>query len=444
MKISHLIASGALLLTAQTSFANNDQANLRDELNAIFLQDKISRIKEQALSIRADLGESWIDENKQHELDVIKDGVDQLGNLMLGTYVIDNSPVLGTSLSAEITSGRQQYRILRDAHPKGHQCVSATFTVEDNDFFPADSFLGDQGQHQAVVRYSSASASPDSDATKDIRGSAVKVLLAEQNQEQEQSHDFLMITAPIIPTDTAEDFINLVKVARVANCIGIIEDEDSDSFFGAIRDFQQQVMAVGQCISDAGLSIFDVPKVVIALKRINDLNKDSAIESVFDKSFFGVSPYAFDDTVFKFEISPSQCDDANNEQTSLSAAETTSDKGLELNIKRVLSAGNACYDFNVVARPAFLTDKQAIETHSKTWDDMVYRTLERTKVATLMISQLSAASEISPLSCDEMKFTPANTAERFKPLGSLNRARTLVYEALSDFRLEANDYLRQR
>ena len=439
MKISHIIASGALLVSSQSSLANTDQVDLKQELSSYFLQEKIYRITDSDLSIREDLGESWINNSKQHELEVIRDGVDQLGNLMLGTYVIDDSPALNTNLSEEITSGRQDYRILRDAHPKGHQCVTATFDVEDNTFFPFGSFLGDSAQHEAVIRYSTATASPTSDATKGALGGTIKVLMGEQ------THDFVMISADTLPTDTAEEFINLTKVARLANCVSTIpESPGSDSLFGALYRFEQQVSAVGQCVSEAGLSILDIPEVVISLNRLNNSTESSEIESVFDKSFFGISPYAFDDTVFKFEMSQTECSEVNSENLSLTEEEALQDNGLENNIKRVLSAGTACYDFNVVARPYWLTNKQAIETHTKTWDEMSFSTLERTKVATVVVSQSDPATEISALTCDEMRFTPKNTADRFRPLGSINRARTIVYDALSEFRLEANDYLRQQ
>ncbi|WP_281557489.1 hypothetical protein [Thalassomonas sp. RHCl1] len=442
MKFLPLIGLATMLL-APPSYANDQvlEQALRQELDTHFLQDKIDSIDENDLSIREDLGESWINNSKQHELEVIRDGIDQLGHLMLGTYVVENSPVLATNLADEVTGGHQDYRILRDAHPKGHMCVNAAFEVLENDFFPKESFLGSTGRHQAIVRYSNASASPQSDADKDIRGGALKVLLPEQGQE----HDFLMITAPTIPTDNAEQFVNLVKVARVANCIGIIPEGESDgSLLGAIADFEQQVVALGQCIRDGGLSILDVPQVLLALKRVNDLNKDSEIESLLDKDFFSVAPYAYNDNVFKFEMSPVSCDEFNPEPSLLTAEEANADNGLERNISRVISAGNACYDFNVISRPLFLTDKQAIETHNKTWDEMAFYELERVKVATVSISQFEPGTAVSPLACDNMTFTPRHSAPGFRPLGSLNRARTLVYDALADFRLEANTYLRQR
>lgn len=438
MKIYQVIASGALIAATQTVFANNDHAELRQELNNYFLQDKIYRISEDDLTIREDLGEYWLKNSKQHEVDVIQDGVKQLGSLMLETYVITESPILNTNLSEEVTSGRQEYRVLRDAHPKGHQCVTAAFDVEANDFFPEGSFLGENAHHEAVIRYSTATASPTPDSSKGALGGAIKV------QVGDQEHDFVMITADKLPTDNAEDFINLVKVARIANCSSIVAgDSESDSFFGALFRFEQQVLEVGRCISDAGLSLFDVPAVVVSLGRLVSATNRSEVTSVFDKPFFGISPYAFDDTVFKFEMAQTACSEVNTEDMSLTAEEALLDNGIEQNIKRVLSAGTACYDLSVVARPDGLSDKQAIESLSKTWDEMSASELERTKVATVVVSQIDTASEISALACDEMQFSPDHTVDRFRALGSVNRARAIVYEALSEFRLEANEYLRQ-
>ena len=444
MKFLNMAATTALILAAQVSQADTQQAELRQELDSLFLQDKIYRIQESDLNIREDLGESWIDNDKQHELSVIQDALDQLGKLMLGTYVIDDSSVFTTSLDEEITSGRQEYRILRDAHPKGHQCVNASFNVNNNAIFPNGSFLGSSANHNAVIRYSSASNTPQVDSIRDVRGGAIKVSVGDQN------HDFVMLTSETFPTDNAEQFTNLVKVARVSNCINIIPDnEDSNdgflgSIFGPIYDFNQRVLAVAQCIGNSELSILDLPGIVGAGIRFVDLQNSSEIESVFDKSFFGVAPYAYNDQVFKFEMSKADCENSNPESLGLNSSEETANRGLESNIQRVLSAGNACYDLNVISRPSDLTNKQAIETHTKTWDDMSYQNLPRTKIASVVVSQLEESTNIDPVSCDEMQFNPGNTLDNIKPLGSLNRARALVYESLSDFRKETNAYLRQQ
>ena len=129
MKLSKLVAGGALLLVTQISFATVEQSELRNTLDALYVQDKVASITDSDLTIREDLGESWLNGSKEAELEVVKDVINQLGKLQLGTYVVDDSPALLTYISEEITSGRQDYYILRDAHPKAHQCVNASFTV---------------------------------------------------------------------------------------------------------------------------------------------------------------------------------------------------------------------------------------------------------------------------------------------------------------------------
>ncbi len=444
MSLLKITASTVLALATQLSQADIAQSKLRQELDSLFLQDKIYRIQDSDLSIREDLGESWVDNDKQHELRVIQEAVDQLGKLMLGTYILDDSSVMITSLDKEITDDRQEYRILRDAHPKGHQCVNASFNVQSNSIFPEGSFLGSPANHNSVVRYSSASNTPQIDSIKDVRGGAIKVSVGEQ------THDFVMLTSQTFPTDNSEQFTNLVKVARASNCINIIPDnEDSSegflgSIFGPIYDFNLRVFSVAQCIGDSELSILDLPGIVGAGIRFVDLQNSSEIESVFDKSFFGVAPFSYNDNVFKFEMTKSVCSSENPESLGLTTNEETADRGLENNIQRVLSAGNACYDLNIINRPSDLTHKQAIETHTKTWDDMSHQTLDRTKVASVVISQLDNSNNMDAVSCDDMQFSPGNTLDNIKPLGSLNRARSIVYKSLSDFRKETNAYLRQQ
>ncbi len=437
MKTILLASCSALLLASHTSFATVEQTQLRDTLDALYVQDKITSVLDSDLTIREDLGESWHNDSKDAELEVVRDIIGQLGKLQLGTYVKDNSPALVTNVSSEITSGNQDYYIMRDAHPKAHQCVNASFTVEDNDFFPSGSFLGDSNiQHDALVRFSSANPTPDSDAIHMVRGAAVKVLMGEQ------THDFVMMSIPNFPTDNVEQFSNLIKVGRTRNCLNIIADPENDSPLGPLFDFAYMLNKATQCLIESDFNLLDLPETVGSIMRFNQVGEESEIKSVFDYDFFSVTPYAYEDTVFKYEVSPATCGEPNSEDLSFTEEEAAHSEGLENNIQRVLAAGPACYDLNVVARPTDISDKEAIETLIETWDEKSSQVLDRVKVASIVIPQITQGTEISSLACDEMRNNNGRNANGFKPLGSINRGRVPIYDRLSAFRLQANEHLR--
>lgn len=436
MKLSKLVAGGALLLVTQASFATVEQSQLRNTLDTLYVQDKVASITDSDLTIREDLGESWLNGSKEAELEVVKDVINQLGKLQLGTYVVDDSPALLTYISEEITSGRQDYYILRDAHPKAHQCVNASFTVEYNNFFPSG-FLGNGDiQHDAIIRFSSSNPTPGSDAVNGVRGAAIKVLMGEQ------THDFVMQTEPHFPTDNVEGFSNLIKVGRTRNCLSIVPDPDNQSPLGPLFDFTYQLAKSIQCLAESDFNLLDLPETVASIMRFQEGFKDSPIKSAFDFDYFSVTPYAYEDIVFKYEVSPATCAEPNSEDKSFTAAEAADSNGLENNIQRVLAAGLVCFDLNVVARPTDISDKDAIEMLVTTWDEKSSQVLERVKVASIVIPQLSTGTEISSLACDEMRNNNGRNAEGFKPLGSIGRSRIPIYDRLSAFRLETNQHLR--
>ncbi|MEH6347306.1 MAG: hypothetical protein V7785_19580 [Bermanella sp.] len=432
MKFSKLVASSALLFSAQASFATVEQAELRDTLDVLYVQDKVASITGSDLTIRKDLGESWLNGRKADELEAVRDIIGQLGKLQLGTYVVDESPALTTNISEEITSGRQDYYILRDAHPKAHQCVNASFTVEENDFFPSG-FLGDGNiQHDAIVRFSSSNPTPESDAVNGVRGAAIKVLMGDQ------THDFLMQTDPEFPTDNVYQFANLIKVGRTLNCLDIVSDPDN----GGLLDYAYQLAEATECLIESDFNLLDLPETVASIQRFQEGFANSPIKSAFDFDYFSVTPYAYEDIVFKYEVSPAICSEANIEDKSFTEEEAADSDGLEKNIQRVLGAGAACFDLNVVARPTDISDRDAIETHLTTWDEKSSQTLERVKVASIVVPKLVSGTEISSLACDEMRNNNGRNADGFKPLGSISRSRIPIYDRLSAFRLETNQHLR--
>jgi len=426
------ILVGVFVASTPASYASDpEQEALKDELRELFLQEEIDNITADDLSIRRDLGESWLRWSKSYELGVVKSLVETIGNLQLESYISDDSPVALTSLADEIDNGEQQYRMLRDAHPKAHQCVNTEFIVNENDVFPADSFLGAAGNYGAVVRFSSTGPSPRSDTVKDIRGAAIQVMTPEG-----EPHDFVMTSDKTFVTDNSQQFLSLIRAIRLGGCMEAIkEDED-------VNHWAAKLWSAGQCLAESEVSIFDVPSIISGAIATRRSTEAADVNSVFEKSFFSATPYAYENTTFKFEMSPADCTEYNDEDFSMSETELTEVEGLGSNIRRVLDAGPACYDLNAIVRPRGLSNFSAIERLTKSWDERSHRTNTRHRVASVVVSQIATDDGISPLECDEMTINPGHMMAGFKALGSVNRARAIVYERLSSFRTRSNEYLR--
>src|SRR4051812_30799361 len=99
----------------------------------------------------------------------------------------------------------------RDAHPKHTGLLQATFTVAAD--LPAALRVGlfaEPRTYQAWIRTSNASAKPQSDAVKDVRGLAIKLLDVPGEKipesDEPRSQDFVLLSTPAMPLGTVRLF----------------------------------------------------------------------------------------------------------------------------------------------------------------------------------------------------------------------------------------------
>ena len=102
---------------------------------------------------------------------------------------------------------------LRDAHPKAHGCVKATFKV--NDRLPPELAQGvfvPGKTYQAVIRFSNGNADPmRPDVKKDARGMAIKLLGVPgdkilPDERDAPTQDFVMINHPVFFLDDPDRY----------------------------------------------------------------------------------------------------------------------------------------------------------------------------------------------------------------------------------------------
>ena len=106
----------------------------------------------------------------------------------------------------------------RDAHPKHTGLLEGVFTVDPA--LPADLRVGlfaEARSYQAWVRTSSASDKPQSDAVRDVRGLAIKLLDVPGEKipesDEPQTQDFLLLSHPSMPLGTVRLFHDAIVYA---------------------------------------------------------------------------------------------------------------------------------------------------------------------------------------------------------------------------------------
>lgn len=285
----------------------------------------------------------------------------------------------------------------RDAHPKHLGLLKATFTIEPQ--LPAELSVGlfsKAGTYDAWVRSSNASGTPQSDAIKDIRGFAIKLLDVPGDKipesDEPRTQDFLMISHPLMPVGTIQLFHDLVYYSI----------EKTPLHFLAKMLLTRR---------------FDVLKGLVVAR----LQPTSPL----DIRYWSTTPYLFGaDRAVKFSVIPTS-------RYRSRLPDKPSSTYLSDNLEKHLAEYDATFDFVV----QFQKDAASmpIEDASIEWKESAspFR-----KVATLTIpKQTFRTAERNELA-EVLSFSPWHAGVEHRPLGSINRARLRVYKALSDFRHE--------
>ena len=119
----------------------------------------------------------------------------------------------------------------RDAHPKHHGCVPATFEVHDLkglEGLLAQGLFQRPGKYEAWVRFSNA-IKVRNDLDRDARGMAIKVM-GVPGGVSEGTQDFLLVTHRSFFTRTPADFVDFpAAVAGAGQSVALFREESSGS-----------------------------------------------------------------------------------------------------------------------------------------------------------------------------------------------------------------------
>lgn len=307
---------------------------------------------------------------------------------------------LTARLKAKIIQDNPTGIMRRDAHPKMHGLVKAEFIVETD--LPEELRIGlfkEPKTYQAWIRFSNGSGTINPDKENDIRGMAIKLMGVPgekllESEKHAQTHDLLLISTNRFVTKNVEEFDGLVKALTGSLSAKIV------FFFSHWR------------------VVFNLLRSM--LKFANPLQI----------RYFSATPYLLGNRAVKYSAIP-------HVASPDSIPSHPADNYLRLAMVRQLQSGDAVFDFAVQLQ----TDSKAmpIEDPGVEWSEALspFR-----KVATIRILQQEFDTEAQNVFGEHLSFTPWHALPEHRPLGGINRARKIVYNAISTFRHEANQVSR--
>lgn len=299
------------------------------------------------------------------------------------------------ALFQQVVDSRPRTPAKRAVFLKPHGCASATFEIPAD--LPAKYKVGlfaTPGAHRAWVRLSSDTVPTTKDQRNNTIGLGVKVLdvpgtkvLA--GEESFTTHDFLMQNINVFFTDTAADFLAFETAA----------------FAG--RDAQW---------------LAEHPRTDQILKDM-----ERPVENVLGSRYWSTTTYRFGDRDYaKYTARPCGA---------IAPEAIPGDDGnyLRTRLVRDLAASEACFELQVQLRGE---DKASMPLDQATveWDETksVPQTVAKVTVAKQDIGQNEAL-------CESMSFTAWHALPEHRPVGSINKARGIIYKHLADLRRSRNN-----
>ena len=279
---------------------------------------------------------------------------------------------------------------------KPHGCGAATFEVLAD--LPAKYKVGlfaTPGVHRAWTRHSSDTTPTKPDQANNTIGFAVKVLDVPGpkilgGEEAFTTHDFLMQNINVFFSDTAKDFLEFNEAA----------------FSGKLDPYLAQ-----HARSNEILNAMEKP-----------------VENVLGSRYWSTTPYKFGEKEYaKYTAKP--CGTANAE-----AIPTDDNNYLRTRLTRDLKANEACFELQVQLRTPEKPGDMPLDAATVEWDETkaVPQTVAKVTIAKQDIDQNEAQ-------CENMSFTAWHALPEHKPVGSINKARGLVYKHLADLRRSRNN-----
>ena len=284
----------------------------------------------------------------------------------------------------------------RDAHPKMHGLVEAEFIVHNNlpDVYKVGVFY-EAKTFKTWVRFSNANSTPQPDIKRDIRGIAIKLTqVAGFNLTDEKdclaNQDFLLINSDVFLCADIEIFDGMVLAMQ-------------GSLWQKLRFFVCHPSVVWRLITS--FQIFASPLQI---------------------RYFSSTPYLLGDRAVKYCVTPVV--------SKIATIPVNPDNNfLRSAMQKQLNTAPAELVFGIQLQAN--TRSMPIEDASVRWDEAASPFVP---VATLRIPTQNFDTATRDQQGENMRFSPWHCLPIHRPLGSINRARRLVYHGISEFRRRVN------
>ena len=292
--------------------------------------------------------------------------------------------------------------VRRDQHPKSHGCVKAEFTVHNN--LPEKLRCGifkEPRTYNAWIRFSSSAPSIQPDIKKDAHGMAIKLVGVEgekvlEAEKHEKTHDFILANNQAFFVRSTADYIIFADAFAKNKLL---------SFFFRWNPFKWKLHELKSMLSATQKSVSNPLQI----------------------QYWSQTPYKLGNYAVKYSAKP------HSSQSDPIPA-SPSFNYLEEAMAKQLADEDAYFDFMIQVQ----TDpvKMPVEDATIIWDESLS---PFEKVATIRIpSQVFNTPERLEFA-ENLSFTPWHALPEHRPLGSTNRVRRKVYEAVSKLRHERND-----
>lgn len=284
----------------------------------------------------------------------------------------------------------------RDAHPKMHGLVQAELIVHDN--LPPTYRVGvfaAPTTYKAWVRFSNASGKAQPDSKRDIRGMAIKLEGVPGDKLSDEPdcathQDFLLISTDVFLCDNLQTF---------------------DGMVGAMQG------SLWRKVSFFGCNLGVVWRLLRAFK---------VFANPLSIRYFSSTPYLLGEHPVKYCATP----------VAAGAAPVPSHPGDNF-LRDAMAAQLAGQPAEFIFGIQRQTDSRSmpVENAAKRWDEAAS---PFEAVATLRILAQNFDTSQRNQQGEDMRFSPWHCLALHRPLGSINRARRVVYHGISQLRRRVN------
>jgi hypothetical protein len=285
--------------------------------------------------------------------------------------------------------------VKRDAHPKAHGLVTAQFIVLDD--IPEQLRYGvfkAPRTFDALIRFSAGNVEVQEDTVPQAAGMAIKLLGVEgekllEAEKNAKTQDFIMINFPGFFVRNLKDY-------------ALLHDELAK---GRLEEFFRARPAEATAV----LSLRSQP-----------------LFNPLQVRYWSMTPYLLGPNAIKFSVTPIS-------RTANRAPTTMGPDFLREAMMKQVGAEDTYLEFGVQLQ----TDpvKMPVEDPLVIWDE-ARSPFQR--VALIRIPKQDIDAKGRQELAENLAFTPWHSLPEHRPLGSNNRARRAIYEAISEFRRRAN------